>query len=356
MKSNLIVCGICIAAILSLAACGPKEDPSGSQQPPAINPSSSESASVEPESSATEGSPAETAVPEAEPLDSIYADLSDTQFALLTEMMAKSFYSFTLDDPDYNVLTEYPAVMDCLTAIYMYAYSNYFEIDPDYKAVFATKYEVISNIPNYEQLQENFLVEHYRDNIGNKWIYTINSYSLDPNDVFDDNGTLYIDAEGYLNKDVTVYWEEDEGLEATGKITDIAYNIEVDGVIFAYALNVDFFDDPSASGWRDGENFLTFNKELTGKPAYYVSALDKNRNIKKEIIDYSGSIQWKPLDISNAKSGTEVYLGATGTKAFMFTVIDVNPAEDSMTVKYPSGSVETKCYSAITNQKNLYVK
>jgi len=312
--------------------------------------------SLEPAKTVTDAIPSGPADIETAPPSSVYTELSDEQFALLTEEIAKSFYSFSLPEEEYQVLQDAPTVMDCLTKIYDYAYNNYFEIDPAYKSAFADKYDVVSAIPNYDQLMENFVIEHYRDSASNRWVYEINSYSLNPSDVVQDDGIIYIDAEGYLKEGVTVYWEEDDKIVEVGEIEDIAYNKEINGVILPYALNVTFFGDPDSSGWRDGESFLTFNKKLVGKPAYFVSALDGNRSVKKEIIDYSGSIQWRVLDEGNAKSGTTVYYGATTVKAPMFMIKEVDPRNDVMIVEYPSGSVENKSYSAMLNNSYLYVR
>ncbi len=288
--------------------------------------------------------------------DCAYAKLSDAQFKLLTEMLAKSFYSFNLSNADYAKLEHETAVMDCLTQIYDYAYANCFDLDPDYAAVFATKYEVISTMTDYDLLEKNFVVEHYLDNEADRWIYSIRSYSLDHDALTECGDKLYLDAEGYLNKDVVVYWLEDGAMTAVGQIEDIAYNAEIDGAYYAYALNATFYDDPYSSGWRDGESFLRTNKLLTGKPLYYVDVQDINRNIMKEEIDYSGNIVWKPLNSIRLESGTEVYFGAGSAKSFMFTILEADPESNLMLVEYPSGSVEYKLYSSIMENEYLYVK
>lgn len=305
----------------------------------------------------TSPAPTETQEPPptpAEPPDSIYSKLSDEQFSQLTELVVESFYTFTLSDEAYNSVDE--ETMNCLTSIYNYAYDHNFEIDPDYKAAFETRIDVVMGIPNYDQLEKNFTVGMAIDFASGQWNKTITPYTLDPNDVVKMDGRIYIDAEGYLDVGVKVYWEGDDGkMEEAGEIKDIAYNREINGTEYAYALNVEYFDDPYSSGWRDGEGFLTTSKRFNGKPMYYVDALDPNRLIKKETIDYSGSIQWIPFTKERAEVGMEVYLGALSAKTYMFTIVKVDPANDTLTVKYPSGSVEAKSLTRL-DYKNLYTK
>lgn len=293
---------------------------------------------------------------EKKELNSVYSKLTDKQFAMLTELLAKSFYSFTLTNEELKTVDSNSSVMSCLTKIYNYAYENYYELDPEYKEVFATKYDVVKKISNYETLKENFVTDYYYDNATQKWIYTINSYSLNKDDVVIYDNELYIDAEGYLNKGVIVYWLNDGIMEAAGEIKDIAYNKKVNGTTFVYAINIDYYDDPYSSGWTDGEIFLKSNKNYTGKPLYYVDVSDVNRNIIREEIDFSGSIVWKPLKKSKASIGTEVYTGVSNSKSYVFSIVDIDVESDSMLVKYPSGSTEYKSYSAIMNNEYLYIK
>lgn len=293
---------------------------------------------------------------EKKEISSVYSKLSDKQFCLLTEMIAKSFYSFTLSKEDYKTIDADSPTMNCLKRIYNYASNNYFELDPDYKVAFASKHKAVTSIPNYKVLEKNFKIEYCLDKKTGKWIFTINSYSLNRNDVVEYDNEQFIDAEGYLNKGVVVYWETEGRMEAVGEIKDIAYDKEIDNTLFVYALNVKFYDDPYSSGWMDGEVFLRANKNITGKPLYYINVLDKNRTIIKEEIDYTGSIIWKPLKNITPKSGTEVYMGAYKSKSFLFTIVAVDKENDIMFVKYPSGSTEYKSYSAIINSSYLYVK
>lgn len=289
-------------------------------------------------------------------LNSVYSKLTDKQFALLTEMMAKSFYSFSLSKEEHKTVESDSAVMSCLTQIYSYAYDNYFELDPEYKEVFATKHEVVSKISNYETLKENFAIEYYFDNKTQNWVYTINSYSLNKNDVVEYDDKLYIDAEGYLNKGVIVYWLNDGVMEASGEIKDTAYNKEINGTTYAYAVNIEYYDDPYASGWTDGEIILRVNKNFSGKPLYYVNVQDANRKITREEIDFSGTTVWKPLKSSKPSVGTEVYSGITHSKSYVFTIVGIDISSDSMLVSYPSGTTEYKSYSAIMNNEYLFVK
>lgn len=291
-----------------------------------------------------------------QPSNTLFTQLSDAQFSVLTNAIAKSFYSFTLSQAEQQSLSADSQVMDCLTQVYDYAYANNFELDPDYKAACATRYALIQALPCYETLQKNFLLNLYRDTATSQWVLAMDAYSLDPADVVEIDGSLYIDAEGYLQKGVELYWLEEGKMIAVGKVLDIAYQKEVDGVLYGYAVNVAFYDDPSSSGWTDGEIMLTMSKRFGGKPTYYVGALDENRCIIKEYIDYSNATSWALLDASNCKSGTQVYSGITQAKAFVFTVLDVNANRDTMTVRYPSGSIETKCYSSMLALGYLYVK
>ena len=293
---------------------------------------------------------------EKKELNSIYSKLTDKQFALLTELLAKSFYSFTLTNEELKTVESDSSVMSCLTEIYNYAYDNYFELDPEYKAVFATKYDVVTKISNYKTLKENFIIDYYFDNSTQDWIYTINSYSLNKDDIVIYDDELYIDAEGYLSKGVIVYWLNDGIMEVAGEIKDIAYNKKVNGTTFVYAINIDYYDDPASSGWTDGEIFLRLNKNFTGKPIYYVNVTDVHRNIIREEIDFSGSTVWKPLKKSKPSIGTEVYTGISNSKSYVFTIVGIDIASDTMLVKYPSGSTEYKSYSAIMNNEYLYIK
>lgn len=289
-------------------------------------------------------------------LSSTYSKLTDKQFALLTEMMAKSFYSFSLSKEEHKTVESDSAVMSCLTQIYSYAYDNYFELDPEYKEVFATKYEVVSKISNYETLKENFAIEYYFDNKTQNWLYTINSYSLNKNDVVEYDDKLYIDAEGYLNKGVVLYWYLDGEIEKAGEVVDIAYNKNINGTEYAYAINVNYYGAPEDSGWLNGEQFLSFSKKISGKPTFYVDVLDVNREIIKEEIDYTGNVVWKPLKSSKPSIGTEVYSGITHSKSYVFTIVGIDISSDSMLVSYPSGTTEYKSYSAIMNNEYLFVK
>lgn len=290
--------------------------------------------------------------------NSIYYQLSDDEFKLLTELMAKSFYTFNLEDDDFEILENNAKVKECLQSLYDYAYENSFELDPKYKEVFSTKYDVVSNISNYDILQKNFIIEYFRDPVNNQWIYNINSYTINEADVVEYDGIKYIDAEGYLQPDVYVYWIEGDKMCEVGIIKDIAYNKEIDGCLYPYALNVDFFDDPYSSGWMSGYLFLRTNKELTGKPLYYIKLLDPNRTIYKEEIDYEGNITWYSLSTvpDNNLIGTEVYVGTTNTKSYIFKIHSANKANDILYVEYPNGNIEFKSYTSIINNNTLYVK
>ena len=285
-----------------------------------------------------------------------YQKLSDTQFSLLTEFVAKSFYSFTLEQADYEKLSNDSDVMDCLKKIYDYAYNNYFELDPKYKKAVSLRSEVVSNISNYQDLQSNFIIEHYRDAQQSKWIYTITSYSINPQDTTKVNDVLYVDAEGYLNPGVILYWKEDGNMVKVGEIEDIAYKKEINGVVYGYAIKINYYDDPYSSGWYDGEHMLTTNKKLSGKPLFYINALDANRRVAREEIDYSSGIKWKLLSKSNAKAGVNVYSGILNSKSFAFTIVSVDSQADTMLVKYANGNLEVKSYSAMLNLGYLYIK
>lgn len=145
-------------------------------------------------------------------------------------------------------------------------------------------------------------------------------------------------------------------MSKVGEIKDIAYDTEINGTTYAYALNVEYYDDPDSSGWTDGESFLMTNKKLTGKPLYYIDPLDVNRKIQKETIDFSGNVSWKPLKKTTPKNGMEVYMGIGSAKTLMFTIVEVDKDLDMMLVEYPSGSIEYKSYSHMIDNDTLYVK
>ena len=286
----------------------------------------------------------------------VYQELSDQQFALLTEMVVKSFYSFNLDEKDYQRVSNENTVMECLKKIYNYAYENSFEIEPDYKKAVASRAEVVKGISNYNDLEDRFMVEYYRDSKKGEWVYNISSYSINPKDMIKSDNKLYVDAEGYLNPGVKLYWIEDGEIIEVGEVEDIAYNKQINGTAYAYAVKVEFYDDPYSSGWTDGENMLTANKKLSGKPLYYINVLDVCRKVSKEEINYNSSFKWKALNKSNAKAGAEVYFGVSNVKSYIFTIKNVDKKADVMSVVYPSGSVEKKSYSAMLNSGNLYIK
>ena len=288
--------------------------------------------------------------------ETIFSVLTDEQFSLLTEALAKSFYSFTLSESEHNLVADDTAVMKCLTQVYQYAYSNNFELDPEYKSAVSMRYDIVQNIPSYELLKERFIVEYYRDSSVGQWIFSVNSYSINPKDVVSYEGDLYIDAEGYLQKGVELYWKEDDALVKVGEIVDIAYDKEIDGTVYGYALNVKYYDDPYSSGWTDGQIILTMNKKLTGIPIYYVRALDPNRSIAKQDIDYDNSVIWKPLTADNIIPEIDVYCGINSTKSYIFTIVRVDPARDILEVRYANGSVEKKSYHAILESGYLYIK
>ena len=290
--------------------------------------------------------------------DSLYLKLSNEQFNILTGLIAKSFYTFELSGSDYAV-AEDTYVMNALTQIYDYAYKNHFELDPEYKKAFSLRYNEETALPTFDELSQNFDINNGELSFNNEtgeWGYTIASYPLNKDDVVEYDGKIYVDAEGYLDKGVVVYWIDNDIMQEVGEIKDIAYDTVIDETYYSYALNVEFYDDPDSSGWRDGESFLTTNKKRTGKPVYYVYSLDKNRKIQKEFIDYSGNISWKSLKDIVPESGTEVYMGKNSAKTYMFTIVEANKSTDELIVSYPSGSVEYKSYSAIVNNETLYVK
>ena len=116
------------------------------------------------------------------------------------------------------------------------------------------------------------------------------------------------------------------------------------------------FDGENEAYWKDGEKFLLTQKALIGKPMYYVAVDDPNRRTDKEEIDYNGSIQWKPLSISNAEPFVDVYMGTGSSKSYLFTIISVNAKNNEMEVRYLSGKQESKAYSKMINNGALFVK
>ncbi len=290
--------------------------------------------------------------------NSIYYALSTEEFANLTNILSESFYTFSVSEEGYQVLMNSPSIRESLEAIYNYAYENAFEIDPIYKAVFSERYDIESKIPNHELLEKNFILGYYRNSEKGKWIYTIESYIVDNKDIVEYENTKYIDPEGYLQPGIEIYWIEDNAMCNIGKIKDIGYNREINGTVYPYALNVEFYDDPYSSGWCDGYSFLRANKDFCGKPAYYIKLVDENRRIQKESIDFDGNTDWTSLSNirANKLNGLEVYMGKNGTKTYIFKIITADKANDTLFVEYPSGSTELKSYKAITKNESLYVK
>lgn len=293
--------------------------------------------------------------PEETPV-SVYDKLSDVQFGTLTELVAKSFYSFHLTKEDYAKVVDDGEVAACLKQIHDYAYEHYFAMDPEYKQVFEKKYDVVKNISNYHELEEKFLLEHYLDNQTGQWKFLITAYSINPEDCVKTEETIYVDAEGYLSPGVELYWEEDGKFENVGRIEDVAYKKQIDGVEYGYAIKIQYYDDPYSSGWYDGEHMLTTNKKLSGKPLLYINALDVNRRLLRENLDYSASVTWEKLSRANAKPGTDVYYGALNSKGYIFTIISIDVNANIMLVQYENGNIEEKYYQAMVESKALYVK
>ena len=288
--------------------------------------------------------------------ENIYSQLSDDEFAKLTNLIAKSYYSFTVDEEMYEMLMGNANINDCVKKIFDYAIDNYFQIDPVYVKEFSKRHETVTKIKNYNLLQENFKIGYMRDMVKGEWIYSIEAYEIDKENVVEYDGIKYMDPEGYLQPGVVIYWIEDDAMCMIGEIKAIEYNKEYEGTCYPYALNVEFYDDPYSSGWRDGYSFLRTNKEICGKPAYYIEIIDPNRNIKKEEIDFRGEYSWLPLRSVSASAlvGTDVYMGNGSAKTFMFKIVDANKESDTMYVEYPDGNIELKSYKAIVNDTSLY--
>lgn len=219
---------------------------------------------------------------------------------------------------------------------------------------YALSTEEFANLTNI--LSESFYTFSVSEE--GKWIYTIESYIVDNKDIVEYENTKYIDPEGYLQPGIEIYWIEDNAMCNICKIKDIGYNREINGTVYPYALNVEFYDDPYSSGWRDGYSFLRANKDFCGKPAYYIKLVDENRRIQKESIDFDGNTDWTSLSNirANKLNGLEVYMGKNGTKTYIFKIITADKANDTLFVEYPSGSTELKSYKAITKNESLYVK
>lgn len=286
-----------------------------------------------------------------------YEALSDEELAQLTKYIAKSFYSFTLEEEDYNEMMTYPEVAECIKTVYYYAYDNCWELDPAFEAVLSERMDIVSSIPEWELFNERFTVERRYDNKSGEWVYDINSYSIDPEAMFYNDGEYYLDAEGYLGIGCVLYWEEEGKMVRAGTVVDIAKDREIDGTVYAYALNIDYeMDDTLSDGWHNGEALLTFNKRAGGDPIYYVKAMDERRSIARESIDYFSNVVWTRLNEKNARVGTEVYFGASSAKSYSFTIVELDKGNDLMLVRYPSGSIEEKSYSAMINNGSLFVK
>ncbi len=287
---------------------------------------------------------------------SVYEALSDEEFAHLTKYLAKSFYSFTLDTDDYNEMMTYPDVVECIKMVYDYAYNNCWELDPSFESILSKRINSVSSIPEWDIFIERFMLERRYDNKTGEWVYDINSYSIDPESMFLYDDGYYLDAEGYLGIGCILYWENEGKMERVGTVVDIARNKEIDGTVYAYAVNVDYEIDEASDGWHNGEALLSFNKRFGGNPIYYVSATDTRRSFVRESIDYSGNIVWTRLNERNACVGTEVYFGLYSAKSYSFTIVWVDAKNDLMLVEYPSGTIEEKSYSAMLKNDALFVK
>ena len=226
-------------------------------------------------------------------------------------------------------------------------YCHYLEIDPDYQKAFSVRFALVKKAYEYKLLKKRFSVLENKDGA------SINSYTVNPDDVVEYDGVKYIDAEGYLAKGINFYWKEDGGMEKAGVIKDIAYNKDVNGVECPYAVKVKYVGEDAY--WKDGEGFLTSAKINGGEAAYYIALLDSKRPLLKEEIDYEGDLEWESLSYYNVAQGVKVYMGYTNAKKYIFTIKSYNTNKDTMIVKYPDGNVETKSYRAMVNN-NLYIK
>lgn len=210
-------------------------------------------------------------------LNSIYGDLSDKDFTTLTNLVAKSFYSHKLNYENQQIVNKNTRINKCLKTIYQYADKHYLKIDPAYQKAFSVRFALVKKASKYKLLKNRFKVSE------NKEGASIKSYTVNSDDVIEYGGVKYIDADGYLSKGITFYWEEDGGMEKAGTIKDIAYNKAVNGIECEYAIKVKYVGEDAY--WKDGISFLRSAKITGGDTEYYVALFDSKRPIKKEDLD-----------------------------------------------------------------------
>ena len=131
--------------------------------------------------------------------------------------MAKSFYSHKLNYENQQIVNKNTRINKCLKTIYQYADKHYLKIDPAYQKAFSVRFALVKKASKYKLLKNRFKVSE------NKEGASIKSYTVNSDDVIEYGGVKYIDADGYLSKGITFYWEEDGGMEKAGTIKDIAY-------------------------------------------------------------------------------------------------------------------------------------
>lgn len=210
-------------------------------------------------------------------LNSIYGDLSDKDFTTLTNLVAKSFYSHKLNYENQQIVNKNTRINKCLKTIYQYADKHYLKIDPAYQKAFSVRFALVKKSSKYKLLKNRFKVSENKDGA------SIKSYTVNSDDVIEYGGVKYIDADGYLSKGITFYWEEDGGMEKAGTIKDIAYNKDVNGFECEYAIKVKYVGEDAY--WKDGISFLRSAKITGGDTVYYVALFDSKRPIKKEDLD-----------------------------------------------------------------------
>lgn len=145
------------------------------------------------------------------------------------------------------------------------------------KKAFSVRFALVKKASKYKLLKNRFKVSENKDGA------SIKSYTVNSDDVIEYGGVKYIDADGYLSKGITFYWEEDGGMEKAGTIKDIAYNKDVNGFECEYAIKVKYVGEDAY--WKDGISFLRSAKITGGDTVYYVALFDSKRPIKKEDLD-----------------------------------------------------------------------
>lgn len=204
----------------------------------------------------------------------------------------------------------------------------------------------------YHEVSKGFQISwNYTDNRPN---FYISLYDIPETDYSPDK--KYLDAERYIDKGCILYVLKNGKYKKYAKVKDVIYGEMIKDVCYGFGIKLKMYDKKNdVKGYKDGEAFFNNARSKEGIPTYYVSVYDLNRSPIANSIDYEKCWDWKPLREVSSKEGLDVYLGMKSCKRYLFTILECKASENYILVKYPNGNEEVKYYSAIVNNKGLFV-